>query len=154
MDSAKSSADINGLVQERRNSSALAMELRLSCTNASTWHWLWGYTRFLHSFFIIVWLFLWLLMILVYFHWWLEIIQNNMLNFINYCGTLWYIKLICVDFAFSKAMVWESYLFICTFIRFWPKILNSQKYVLFPIRNWKFTCSVLKIYPCFVDHVF
>ena len=26
---------INGLVQERRNSSALAMELRLSCTNPS-----------------------------------------------------------------------------------------------------------------------
>ena len=25
--------DINGLVQERRNSSALAMELRLSCIN-------------------------------------------------------------------------------------------------------------------------
>ena len=30
-------ADINGLVQERRNSSALAMELRLSCTNLSIW---------------------------------------------------------------------------------------------------------------------
>ena len=28
---------INGLVQERRNSSALAMELRLSCTNPSIW---------------------------------------------------------------------------------------------------------------------
>ena len=28
---------IEGLVQERRNSSALAMELRLSCTNPSTW---------------------------------------------------------------------------------------------------------------------
>ena len=28
--------DIDGLVQERRNSSALAMELRLSCTNPST----------------------------------------------------------------------------------------------------------------------
>ena len=28
---------IDGLVQERRNSSALAMELRLSCTNPSTW---------------------------------------------------------------------------------------------------------------------
>ena len=27
--------DIDGLVQERRNSSALAMELRLSCTNPS-----------------------------------------------------------------------------------------------------------------------
>ena len=27
--------DIDGLVQERRNSSALAMELRLSCTNTS-----------------------------------------------------------------------------------------------------------------------
>ena len=26
-------AEIDGLVQERRNSSALAMELRLSCTN-------------------------------------------------------------------------------------------------------------------------
>ena len=26
---------INGLVQERRNSSALAMELRISCTNPS-----------------------------------------------------------------------------------------------------------------------
>ena len=26
---------IDGLVQERRNSSALAMELRLSCTNSS-----------------------------------------------------------------------------------------------------------------------
>ena len=29
---------IDGLVQERRNSSALAMELRLSCTNPSIWH--------------------------------------------------------------------------------------------------------------------
>ena len=28
---------INGLVQERRNSSALAMELRLSCTDPSKW---------------------------------------------------------------------------------------------------------------------
>ena len=28
---------INGLVQERRNASALAMELRLSCTNPSAW---------------------------------------------------------------------------------------------------------------------
>ena len=28
---------IDGLVQERRNSSALAMELRLSCINPSTW---------------------------------------------------------------------------------------------------------------------
>ena len=28
-------AHIEGLVQERRNSSALAMELRLSCTNPS-----------------------------------------------------------------------------------------------------------------------
>ena len=28
---------IDGLVQERRNSSALAMELRLSCTNPSTY---------------------------------------------------------------------------------------------------------------------
>ena len=28
---------IDGLVQERRNSSALAMELRLSCTNPSVW---------------------------------------------------------------------------------------------------------------------
>ena len=28
---------IDGLVQERRNSSALAMELRLSCTNSSKW---------------------------------------------------------------------------------------------------------------------
>ena len=27
---------INGLVQERRNSSPLAMELRISCTNPST----------------------------------------------------------------------------------------------------------------------
>ena len=31
-------ADIDGLVQERRNSSALAMELRLSCTNSSIWY--------------------------------------------------------------------------------------------------------------------
>ena len=29
---------VNGLVQERRNSSALAMELRLSCTNPSIWN--------------------------------------------------------------------------------------------------------------------
>ena len=29
--------DVNGLVQERRNSSALAMELRLSCTNPSNY---------------------------------------------------------------------------------------------------------------------
>ena len=29
---------INGLVQERRNSSALAMELRLSCINPSIWY--------------------------------------------------------------------------------------------------------------------
>ena len=28
---------IDGLVQERRNSSAFAMELRLSCTNPSTY---------------------------------------------------------------------------------------------------------------------
>ena len=32
--------DIDGLVQERRISSALAMELRLSCTNPSTCQWL------------------------------------------------------------------------------------------------------------------
>ena len=31
-------AHIEGLVQERRNSSALAMELRLSCTNPSVCH--------------------------------------------------------------------------------------------------------------------
>ena len=31
----KNTGDIDGLVQERRNSSALAMELRLSCTNPS-----------------------------------------------------------------------------------------------------------------------
>ena len=30
--------NIDGLVQERRNSSALAIELRLSCTNLSTWY--------------------------------------------------------------------------------------------------------------------
>ena len=30
---------IDGLVQERRNSSALAMELRLSCTNPSVYRW-------------------------------------------------------------------------------------------------------------------
>ena len=30
--------DIDGLVQERHNSSALAMELCLSCTNPSIWH--------------------------------------------------------------------------------------------------------------------
>ena len=31
---------IDGLVQERCNSSALAMELRLSCTNPAKWyHW-------------------------------------------------------------------------------------------------------------------
>ena len=30
---------IDGLVQERRNSSALAMELRLSCTNPSICEW-------------------------------------------------------------------------------------------------------------------
>ena len=35
---AKASAQIHGLVQERRNSSALAIELRLSCTNPSTWY--------------------------------------------------------------------------------------------------------------------
>ena len=29
-------SDIDGLVQERRNASALAMQLRLSCTNPST----------------------------------------------------------------------------------------------------------------------
>ena len=31
--------NIDGLMQERCNSSALAMELRLSCTNPSTWSW-------------------------------------------------------------------------------------------------------------------
>ena len=31
------SGQIDGLVQERRNSSALAMELRLSCINPSKW---------------------------------------------------------------------------------------------------------------------
>ena len=30
--------DLDELVQERRNSSALAMELRLSCTNPSIWY--------------------------------------------------------------------------------------------------------------------
>ena len=36
---------IHGLVQERRNSSALAMELRFSCTNPSiyAWHELWNH---------------------------------------------------------------------------------------------------------------
>ena len=29
---------IDGLIQERRNTSALAMDLRLFCTNSSTWH--------------------------------------------------------------------------------------------------------------------
>ena len=29
---------VDGLVQERRNSSALAMELRLSCTSPSIWY--------------------------------------------------------------------------------------------------------------------
>ena len=44
--------DIDGLVQERRNSSALAMELRLSCTNPLTWKCfcitglLWGQSTF------------------------------------------------------------------------------------------------------------
>ena len=33
--------DIDGLVQERRNSSALAMELHLSCTNPSIWQLIW-----------------------------------------------------------------------------------------------------------------
>ena len=32
-------AYIDGLVQERRNSSALAMELRLPCTNPSIYSW-------------------------------------------------------------------------------------------------------------------
>ena len=31
-------SNIDGLVQERRNSSALAMELRLSCTKPSIWY--------------------------------------------------------------------------------------------------------------------
>ena len=31
--------NIDGLVQERRNSSALALEVRLSCTNPSIWPW-------------------------------------------------------------------------------------------------------------------
>ena len=35
--------DIDGLVQERRNSSALAIELRLSCTNPSIWMREWGW---------------------------------------------------------------------------------------------------------------
>ena len=30
---------VNGLVQERRNSGALAMELDLSCTKTSVYHW-------------------------------------------------------------------------------------------------------------------
>ena len=33
-----SEAQVNGLVQERRNSIANALELRLSCTNLSIWH--------------------------------------------------------------------------------------------------------------------
>ena len=33
----KSSDNIDGLVQERRNSSVLAMELRLSCINPLMW---------------------------------------------------------------------------------------------------------------------
>ena len=32
------SGQIDELVQERRNSSALAMELRFSCTNPSIWY--------------------------------------------------------------------------------------------------------------------
>ena len=39
MQGAEASVDIDGLVQERRNSSALAMEFRLSCTNPSIWWW-------------------------------------------------------------------------------------------------------------------
>ena len=34
----RSKAQINGLVQERHNSSALAMEICLSCTNQSKWY--------------------------------------------------------------------------------------------------------------------
>ena len=45
---------IDGLVQERRNSSALAMELRLSCTNpsllSSSSLWLWAF---------LMWMFIW-----------------------------------------------------------------------------------------------
>ena len=33
--------NVDGLVQERRNSSALALELRLSCTNPSMWRQSW-----------------------------------------------------------------------------------------------------------------
>ena len=36
-DHIKLNHNIDGLVQERRNSSVLAMELRLSCTNPSIW---------------------------------------------------------------------------------------------------------------------
>ena len=38
LDTVLQNANIDGLVQERRNSSALAMELRLSCTNQSIWY--------------------------------------------------------------------------------------------------------------------
>ena len=34
----RSQVDISGIEQERRNSSALAMELRFSCTNPLTWY--------------------------------------------------------------------------------------------------------------------
>ena len=39
----ESKAYFDGLVQERRNSSALAMELRLSCTDPSIWWENWGW---------------------------------------------------------------------------------------------------------------
>ena len=41
---------IDGLVQERRNSSALAMELRLSYTNPSTWSSDWVHVMYLPIF--------------------------------------------------------------------------------------------------------
>ena len=36
---------VDGLVQERRNSSALVMELRLSCTNPSMYIWCWPHIK-------------------------------------------------------------------------------------------------------------
>ena len=38
LDTVLQNANIDGLVQERRNSSALAMELRRSCINQSIWY--------------------------------------------------------------------------------------------------------------------
>ena len=55
MEQGQLEAHIDRLVQERRNSSALAMELRLSCTNPSIYSWNCGTVNIFYSSFVTCW---------------------------------------------------------------------------------------------------